>query len=242
MDKPAGGKSSKRDASLRGSAADEAVAASDKRSKLSLGIGAYERLRQAIQSGEYRPGDRLLEDAVAARFDMSRTPVREALRRLEDEGMLVHESHRGMTVAQLDYQMVMELYAMRYILEGSAAAMAARNASDIEMEMLGELIAREKAASTTVEAMAEHNRRLHLAIYQCSHNRYLLKTSNVLSSPLALLSRTAFSSASRRAAVCDEHRAIVDAIRARDPEQAERAAHAHMRAAQRVRMELLAMG
>lgn len=231
-------------AELKSSVGHEKVGAlRDKRSsKLSLGVGAYERLRQAIQGGEYRPGDRLLEDAVAERFQMSRTPVREALRRLEDEGLLVHESHRGMTVAQLDYQMVMELYAMRYILEGSAAAMAARNASDIEMEMLAELIAREKAASTTVEAMAEHNRRLHLAIYQCSHNRYLLKTSNVLSNPLALLSRTAFSSASRRAAVCDEHRLIVEAIVARDPEKAERAAHAHMRAAQRVRMELLALG
>lgn len=232
-----------RSASRRPGGHTERVAAeADKRSKLSLGIGAYERLRQAIQSGEYRPGDRLLEDAVAERFQMSRTPVREALRRLEDEGLLVHESHRGMTVAQLDYQMVMELYSMRYILEGSAASMAARNASDIEMEMLAEMVAREKAASATVEAMAEHNRRLHLAIYQCSHNRYLLKTSNVLSNPLALLSRTAFSSASRRAAVCEEHRAIIEAIIARDPERAEQAAHAHMRAAQRVRMELLALG
>ena len=215
------------------------AAAAEKRARLSLGISAYERLRQAIQSGEYGPGDRVLEDALAERFNISRTPVREALRRLEDEGFLVHESHRGMTVAQLDYQMVMELYSMRYILEGAAAAMAARNASDIEMEMLADMVKQEKAASVTAEAMAEHNRRLHLAIYQCAHNRYLLRTSNVLSNPLALLSRTAFSSPARRAAVCEEHRAIVDAIRARDPERAAQAAHEHMRAAQLVRMQLL---
>ena len=211
----------------------------EKRAKLSLGITAYERLRQAIQSGEYGPGDRVLEDEIAERFNISRTPVREALRRLEDEGFLVHESHRGMTVAQLDYQMVMELYSMRYIVEGAAAAMAARNASDIEMEMLQDMIDREKAASATAEGMAEHNRRLHLAIYQCSHNRYLLKTLSVLSNSLALLSKTAFSAPERRAAACLEHRAIIDAIRARDPERAEQAAHEHMRAAQLVRMGLL---
>ncbi|MCC6535435.1 MAG: GntR family transcriptional regulator [Burkholderiales bacterium] len=223
----------------RGSAAAAKPAANARRPAHSLGISAYERLRQAIQGGEFAPGDRLLEDAIAQRFSISRTPVREALRRLEDEGLLVHESHRGMTVAQLDYQMIMELYSMRYVLEGAAAAMAARNATEIEIEMLNDMIAREQAAAATVETMAEHNRRLHLAIYQCSHNRYLLKVSNVLSNPLALLSRTAFASASRRAAVCDEHRAIVEAIGERDPERAQQAAQAHMQAAQRVRMAVL---
>jgi DNA-binding GntR family transcriptional regulator len=211
----------------------------EKRTKQSLGATAYERLRQAIHSGEYGPGDRVLEDEIAERFKISRTPVREALRRLEDEGFLVHESHRGMTVAQLDYQMIMELYSMRHILEGAAAAMAARNSSDIEIEMLEDLIQREKAASVNAETMAEHNRRFHLAIYQCSHNRYLLKTLSVLSYSLALLSKTAFSSPERRTAACDEHRAIIEAIRARDAKRAEQAAHDHMRAAQLVRMGIL---
>jgi DNA-binding FadR family transcriptional regulator len=136
----------------------------------------------------------------------------------------------------------MELYSMRYILEGAAAAMAARNATDIELEMLRDLIDGEQPASATAERMAEHNRRLHLAVCQCSHNRYLLKAMSVLTNPLAFLSKTAFSSAERRAAVCIEHRAIIEAICARDPERASRAAHEHMRAAHVVRLRLMGIG
>ena len=94
------------------------------KAKLSLGLSAYEQLRQALHSGEYGPGDRIFEDDIAKSLNISRTPVREALRRLEDEGFLVHESHRGITVARLDYQMIMELYAMRYVLEGAVAALS----------------------------------------------------------------------------------------------------------------------
>ena len=208
-------------------------------SKRSLGLSAYEQLRQALHSGEYGPGDRIFEDDIAKSLNISRTPVREALRRLEDEGFLVHESHRGITVARLDYQMIMELYAMRYVLEGAVAAMAARNASDIEIEMLRGLIKEEKIASKSAASMGEQNRRFHLAIYQCSHNRYMLKTLSILSYPLALLSKTAFTSPERRVAVCLEHEAIVEAISCNDPAAAEKAAHRHMRAAQMERMKIL---
>jgi DNA-binding GntR family transcriptional regulator len=221
---------------------NEAASESNKtpeKSKRSLGLSAYEQLRQALHSGEYGPGDRIFEDDIAKSLNISRTPVREALRRLEDEGFLVHESHRGITVARLDYQMIMELYAMRYVLEGAVAAMAARNASDIEIEMLRGLIKEEKIASKSAASMGEQNRRFHLAIYQCSHNRYMLKTLNILSYPLALLSKTAFMSPERRVTVCLEHEAIVDAISRNDPAAAEKAAHLHMRAAQMERMKIL---
>jgi DNA-binding GntR family transcriptional regulator len=211
----------------------------DKRASASLSASVYERLRTAIQNGEYVPGDRLLEDQIAEWLKTSRTPVREALRRLETEGFLIHESHRGMTVAQLDYQMIMELYAMRDVIEGAAAAMAARNASDLEIQMLDHLLEREKEASKTADGMAENNRRFHQAMYQCAHNRYLLKTSAIFSYPMGLLSKTAFTLPERRAAASVEHRAIVEAIRARDPERAERAARDHLRAAQIVRLQIL---
>ena len=74
-----------------------------------LGGTAYDRILRAIVEGDYEPGDRILEDEIAGQLSISRTPVREGLRRLEDEGILVHEPHRGMTVVKLDYQMVQEL-------------------------------------------------------------------------------------------------------------------------------------
>src|SRR5438445_13801344 len=78
--------------------------------KAPLAGTAYDRILRAVVQGDYEPGDRILEDEIAGQLSISRTPVREALRRLEDEGILVHEPHRGMTVAKLDFQMVQELY------------------------------------------------------------------------------------------------------------------------------------
>ena len=200
---------------------------------------AYDRLREAISTGKYSPGDRLVEDEIAERLKISRTPVREALQRLENEGLLVHEAHTGLTVVQLDYQMIMELHAMREILEGAAAAMAARNASDIELHMLGDLLKNREEACHSAESMAEHNRRFHQALYQCAHNRYLEKTSSVVANAMALLSRTAFSLPKRRVEAWVEHKAIAEAIRARNPEQADQAVRDHLRAAQVVRLRIL---
>ncbi len=205
----------------------------------SLRAVAYDRLRGAIISGEYKPGDRLVEDEIAERLKISRTPVREALLRLENEGLLVHEAHTGLTVVQLDYQMIMELHAMREILEGAAAAMAARNASDIELQMLGDLMKNRVEACRSAETMSEHNRRFHQALYQCAHNRYLEKTSGVVANAMALLSRTAFSSPERRLEAWTEHTAIIEAIRARKPDLASQTVRDHLRAAQVVRLRIL---
>ncbi len=210
-----------------------------KSSKSSLSAIAYDRLRQAIHSGKYGPGDRLVEEEIAERLKISRTPVREALQRLENEGLLVHEAHTGLTVVQLDYHMVMELHAMREVLEGAAAAMAARNASDIELLMLADLLENREEACGSAEAMAEHNRCFHQALYQCAHNRYLLRTSSVVAAAMAVLSKTAFSSPERRLEAWAEHCAIADAIRARNPELASQAAQDHLRAAQVIRLRIL---
>jgi DNA-binding GntR family transcriptional regulator len=205
-----------------------------------LGETAYDRILSAVVRGDYEPGDRILEDEIAGQLSISRTPVREALRRLEDEGILVHEPHRGMTVAKLDFQMVLELYAVRDLLEGAAAARAARYATDADMALLEELMAREPLAAKTSATMAAHNAQFHQAIYAAAHNRYLLKTLSVLANPLALLSRTAFSSTERRAAAMAEHRRIFDAICARDPEKAEFEAREHLRSAQKMRLQIFA--
>ena len=104
-------------------------------------VDAYERLLNAIDSGELAPGSRLLEAQLAERLGVSRTPVREALRRLEAQGLVTHEPHRGVVVAELDYDQLGELYAVREVLEGTAARLAARHASPEEVEVLREMVA-----------------------------------------------------------------------------------------------------
>src|SRR3954467_2886010 len=107
----------------------------------SLGELAYLKLHAAIQAGTFEPGKRMMETEVADWLKMSRTPARDAMRRLENEGLLVHEPRQGLVIARLDHSAVMELYAMREVLEGTAARLAARHASEFEVAQLLELVA-----------------------------------------------------------------------------------------------------
>ena len=198
-----------------------------------------ERIREAIRAGRYGPGERIREAEVAAWLQVSRTPVREALRRLETEGLLTFESWRGVVVADLDRQQVGELYAMREVLEGAAARLAARHIDDCEIECLELLLERAEAAAEDPEALAAINRQLHETIYSAAHNRYLTQTLEQLRNALALLRGTTFALPGRAETAAAEHRAIVKAIRERAPEAAEAAARAHIAAAQRARLRLL---
>ncbi|MEM7171812.1 MAG: GntR family transcriptional regulator [Pseudomonadota bacterium] len=200
-----------------------------------------EEIRGAIQSGRYKPGERIREAEVADWLKVSRTPVREALRRLESEGLLTFESWRGVVVADLDRQQISELYAMREVLEGAAARLAARHIDEGEIELLDLLL--ERADETAgADELAAVNRQFHETIYAAAHNRYLVQTLAQLRNALALLRGTTFSIPGRAAAAAEEHRVIVSAIRERDPDKAEAAARSHIRAAQRARLRLLIEG
>ena len=112
-----------------------------------LGQEAYGRIRAAIRDGTLGPGLRLTETDLAARFGVSRTPVRQAIARLEAEGLLTHEPRRGLTVMRPDHQQVVELYVMREVLEAAAARLAAQHASPTEIGAMAELVAGEPAHS-----------------------------------------------------------------------------------------------
>ena len=208
---------------------------------LPRGEHAYRRIRAAIQAGELKPGERLREMELAESIGLSRTPVREALARLESEGLVAHDASRGIMVAELDYSMVTELYYMREVLEGTAARLTARHASEVEISILEDLCRQYEAASKTGdEAMlAASNRRFHDTLYRCSHNRYLVNMLTVLHDALSLLGSTTLRSKKRAAETLQEHRAVVDAVKGRDADAAELALRNHIRAAQKVRMQQL---
>src|SRR5690606_17851274 len=100
------------------------------------GQGAYLKLLEEIRRGELQPGARLRENELAERLGISRTPVREAIRQLESDGLVVHLPRQGATVRTLEYPEIMELYEMRTVLEGTAARLAARGASEVEIAEL----------------------------------------------------------------------------------------------------------
>jgi DNA-binding GntR family transcriptional regulator len=199
----------------------------------------YRRLRDAIQHGEFRSGHRVMEIEVADWLKVSRTPVREAIRRLEAEGMLEHAPRNGLVVASLDRQAVMELYVMRETLEGTAARLCARHASDMEIQDLLDLVERERQLEGDFEGLARHNRRFHEAIHRGAHNRYLEKSLAAVNDSMGLLGTPLMLLPHRAQAALDEHARIVEAIQRRDPDAAEAAAREHVRAAQRERLKRL---
>jgi DNA-binding GntR family transcriptional regulator len=196
----------------------------------------YDALRQGIRDGTYSLGARIREEEVAQALGVSRTPVREALHRLHERGLL-EMAAGGLVVTTLTRRQTSEIYAIRELLEGSAARFAAQHASPGEIETIERLATTFEKSKADAARMAAVNRQLHLAIYEASHNRYLLRMLGDLNDSLALLPGT---TARGRATIAQkEHRRIVEAIRKRDPDEAEAAAREHIRRAESVRLEMM---
>lgn len=209
--------------------------------KTSAPASAYEQLRARILNGEIRPGERLREVELAEDLGLSRTPVREAIRRLEQDGIVEHAAHKGAVVRLLDQSSITELYTIREVLEGTAARLAAQHASETEIEALEEVLATQPPESDDLDA-AEASRRnaiFHGAIGQAAHNRFLLSAMDGIASALTLLGPTTLAMKGRIDAARTEHQAILSAIAARDADAAEDAARAHIRSAHRARLRLI---
>jgi DNA-binding GntR family transcriptional regulator len=202
-----------------------------------LGQKAYQTLVEEIQDGSLTPSSRIVEGELAARLNMSRTPVREALQRLEAEGLLAHEPRKGLILLGLTQEKIVELYRMREVLEGAAAAFAAQHASNAEIEVLQQLCRHEHEVSEDPVKGGRHNRQLHQSIFRAAHNSYLLRNLSTLTSSLALLGNYTRHVEGRADQAAHEHAEIVAAIASRDAARAEEVARAHIRAAQEARLK-----
>ena len=207
--------------------------------RASMGDAAYDALFGAIEQGTLKPGARLREIELSEWVGASRTPIREALGRLEAEGLVSRDPSRGMVVAELDHGLVAELYVMREVLEGTAAALAARHASDAEIDALRELAARDREAESDPVRLARLNRHFHEAMFRCAHNRFLMRAVHALRQSMVLLGQTTLAVPGRPKTARAEHDAIVEAIARHDAEAASAAARAHIRAAYRARLGLM---
>lgn len=200
---------------------------------------AYEMLHEAIREGAIEPGQRIMEVDVSAWLRVSRTPVREAMRRLQAEGLLEHAAGGGLSVAIYDLRAIAEFYATRESLEGTAAALAARHADTTEMGILRAILDGMRALGDDPRAQARENEAFHEHIYRAAHNRFLLKSLRALLNFVPLLGRTTYHDPGRAASAIEEHAEIVAAIGARDPARAEEAARAHIRHAYESRVRVV---
>ncbi|HEX2831068.1 MAG TPA: GntR family transcriptional regulator [Burkholderiales bacterium] len=194
-----------------------------------LGERAYRALREAIHEGTIEPDTHLTEVDVAAWLQMSRTPVREAMRRLESEGVLRNQPFRGAVVVAIDERQLRELYAVRELLEVAAAGWCAANATEAQLDALREITAAESKATRDPRALSKLNRRFHDEICQGARNEFLLKALATVHTSFALLGKSNLLTAGRARVSIAEHRELLAAIEKRDTEAAEAAARKHVR-------------
>lgn len=185
-------------------------------------------VRQAIIDGRYRPGQRLTEERLAEDFQVSRNPVREALRGLATEGLVEITPWRGAVVVQLSRLEALELVEIRANLEGLNARHAARRRDPTLIRQLNEILREgsEVVHAGRTELLSTLNARFHETLYEAGHNRALLDIMRTLRV------RTAFAflpmSAARAQQTWEEHAAILRAIIAGDEQLAEILASRHV--------------
>ncbi|MDQ3810868.1 MAG: GntR family transcriptional regulator [Chloroflexota bacterium] len=202
---------------------------------------AYATLRQAVLTGHLRPGDRLAEEQLAREFGVSRTPIREAIFRLEAEHFATRIERRGLVVRSISEDEVLEVYSVRAALDELAAKLAAEHATVPDRARLHWLNDQLQAAARRGEYahMADVNILFHEAICEAAHNEMLLHFMREIHNWVRRFPETTFSWPGRASAALTEHRSIIDAIDRGDAEEAGRLAADHMNRAREVRIAMI---
>jgi DNA-binding GntR family transcriptional regulator len=192
---------------------------------------ARDALERMILSGELAPGERLNELALAARLGVSRGPLREALRGLQQEGLVAGDAgQRGMSVRRLDATELAELYDARALLQGFTCALAARRATPEQLrELRGQLAALEQALRAGDTGLYYRlNLEFHETMLRAAAHRRGAAMYRALLKESHPLRRLMLETAENREASHREHQAMVEAIARADPEAARRAGEAHV--------------
>ena len=198
---------------------------------------AFYLVLEAIDQGEFRPGDRLVEAELAERFGVSRTPIREALQRLETQGVLARDG-RSLVVASLNHDQLGELYVVRAELEGLAARPAAQHAAPEEIRVLREMLRKDREFIARPDLLARANKRFHRQIHMASHNRYLIQQLDMVHRAMILIATTSLAAEGRGEKALEEHEQIVAAIEARDGDAADFALRQHISRAFETRLKI----
>ncbi len=197
---------------------------------------AYAMILEAIDLGTYRPGDRLVESELAERFGVSRTPVREALQRLETQSLLARDG-RSLIVASLDHNQTAELYVVRGELEGLAARLAARHATVEEVRVLRDMVEADNDLGDGPVALARANRRFHKQIHLAANNRYVVQQLDLVHRSMAVMATASLAVEGRGHIAQAEHDKIVRMIEQRDEDGADEALRLHISVAFTTRLK-----
>jgi DNA-binding GntR family transcriptional regulator len=196
----------------------------------------YEYLVSKMQRGELVSGMSVTEQGVADELGISRTPAREALRRLEIDGLVVSEPRFGMKVTELGYIETLELYEAREALEMAAVEICAEKISDTEIAEL-EILQEQMAGSVRDPSrMASLNYAFHKALLNAVKNRYLTMSFEVIQKTLAILGPTTLANTERAEESLIEHQELIQCLKHHDSEGARKVMGRHLSNAKRIRL------
>ncbi|PAF42211.1 GntR family transcriptional regulator [Helicobacter sp. 11S03491-1] len=199
------------------------------------GKQVYQYIIESIKNATMPPGFRIKENDLVKNTGLSRTPIREAISILINEGLITNDQKRGLIITELDQSMIAQLYEMREVLEGAAARLAAQHASDVEIGILENILTKQSQLNT-LEEIIKNNKIFHNTLYQCAHNKFLLKTIQEIENSLLLLGTTTLSYPDRQLQSHQEHLQILNALKNRDSKKAKEFAQIHIKEAYKIRL------
>ncbi|MBO6890728.1 MAG: FCD domain-containing protein [Roseibium sp.] len=202
---------------------------SQRRSRTMTTIAA-EAIEEMIKSGDLVAGDRINESVLADQLGISRGPIREACRSLEQAGLLSNQTNRGMYVREMSVDEAKELYELRGALAGLVGELIVRKASDGQVQDLSELVDRMQTVADKSDTAAYYklNLRFHDMLVEAAGNAALAETYQRIVNQLHLLRRRGLVQEGNLLVSNKEHRAIADALNARDLEAASQAMKQHV--------------
>ena len=195
-------------------------------------------IREAIINGTFAPGERLMEIQMADEMGVSRTPVREAIRKLEMEGFVVMIPRRGTYVSNMSIKDINDVYEIRISLDTLAAGLAAERISDEELEELQRLLVKVGAAieKNDMAKVVEADIEFHDVLYKASRNERLRNIINNLREQITVIRGVSMRYPGRLKDTQDEHRRLVECISARNVEKSQEMARIHLENAEKTLM------
>ena len=188
----------------------------------------YVELKRQILGLELKPGDRIYEPAMAATLQVSRTPLREAIRRLISESLLEQQPTGGVLVPMLDEAVISELYDVRAALESLMAREACVRASEADIATLKRIVERNAAMVKFADEAMQFGKSLHAAIADLAGNSWALRFHDQISNQMERYRHFTNNSQERRDVALSEHRALVEAIASGNPGETARLAFGHV--------------
>jgi DNA-binding GntR family transcriptional regulator len=192
--------------------------------------GGYQALREAIVVGTLQPNERLVEANLARDFGLGRSAVRTALARLEQDGLVEREPHRGARVRLIDEREAVEILEARSVLEGVAARHAAGNATAADVKRLRQILKEMRRLLDQGDLLraSDENAVLHRTLLEIADHQTVMRLISMLKSQLVRFQYRTIMLPGRTERSFDEHSAIVDAVAAGDPDAAEKAMRRHL--------------